>query len=246
MKKIYLMLSVLLLVLGTVFVVDAATDRNLRSFFSTEKGEVFSLEVGDTEEIVTKHGDITVELLEIAINPEWVSDVSVDDIILSDENPDPGEEVHITIPISNIGTGTAHGVGFDIRFGDEEMGGDHGEFSAIPWILPGETIEFEIDHTYEEEGSYTIMVSALVSNDIDNSNNIECKIFEVGNPPHGGGGCGALGPNDIPKYAHIIYTENRKGNEVTQEELWVNPDSFGDLVEVLKMSLTEALMTVPM
>ncbi len=214
--------------------------------FLTEKGELFLLNQGETETIQIQGGRITVQLLEISHDPESISDVRIDDIIFSDTNPDVGENVHITVPVTNIGTGAAHDVGVHITYGDEHQNGSQGGEGIIAQINPGETVVLEYDHIYDEENIYTVMFVAKAGNDIDNGNNIMCKEIRVGDPEGpGSGGCGALSQQVIPKDAHILYKKYHGNNVIDQQELWLSADNIGYVVEVLKLSDEKALLAVP-
>lgn len=211
----------------------------------TERGELFLLEVGETEEIFGQGERIEVELIEIGHNPEEVSDMRLDYIELSDENPDPGEEVGIEVSITNIGTGAAYAVSLSMTYGDEHLGGDSPSYPMIEEIDPGETEILEFVHIYEEEGEYTIMAFVDAPNDINMGNNVECEQITVGDPQGGSsGGCGAFGPREIPKKAHIGY-EVTRGQVAEYETFWVGLSDIGEQLEILKLSDLQALLSIP-
>jgi len=212
-----------------------------------ERGDLFILDVGETKEVFSPGNRIYVEFLEIDYDPDAVSDVRIDDIILSNENPDPGEEISIDIPLTNIGTGVAEFVSVYVNYGDEEEGSGHEGPHIIQEILPGDSYVVEVNHMYQNEGEYTIMIVVRSPNDIQMGNNVECKNIRVGDPQGSGGGCGALGPNDIPKDAHIFYTEYQHGDVVDQQDLWLRVDDIGQEIEVIKLNEYESkvLLSIP-
>ncbi|MFC2143536.1 CARDB domain-containing protein [Candidatus Aenigmatarchaeota archaeon] len=244
MNKTILLIVLTIVVLGTLGIVSAQTDIQLPFF--TYEGDLFLLEEGETEDIKIRGGRITVELLEIDYNPDEVSDVMVHNLTFSNDNPMPGENVNMSVLLTNIGTGAAHTVSVKLAFGDEGQGGGSHGMPVIPEILPGETVELEFSHVYEEEGYYTVMVLARVDNDIDLSNNIICEEIQVGDPQGShGGGCGGMAGTDAQKKAHIIYTKYRGSHVIDEQELWLTQDDIGLVVEIIKLDELRSLMTVP-
>lgn len=238
MKKAILL--TITLILGIVLVASAQGEVSLPIF--SEKGELFLLEQGETETIQIPSGRIDVQLVEIGHNPAEISDLRVDDITFSNNNPQPGESIHIAAPITNVGTGIARAVELQTNYGT----GESSTPAIVVEILPGQTISNEYDYVYNEEGIYTIMVVARTDNDINNANNIVCEQIVVGNPQNGGGsGCGALPQNIIPKKAHVLYKKYRGQNIVEEQDLWLSVDGIGSVVEVMKLSNTKALLSVP-
>ena len=241
-------LLAIILILGILAIANAETIKGEVSqvfpyLFMTQKGELFLLDVGETQTVATSTGRITVELLDFGYNPDDVSDVAVDDILFSDENPLPEEIVHITVPITNRGPGATSGLGFDLDFGDGAGGG----FGAPLTLRPGETHFFEFDHAYREEGTYTLRALAEVDNDIDMSNNVLCESIEVGDPMGGGSSCGGGGgPSMLSEEAYIQYTVyDRNGSILEQRDFWITPQDIGLDVELVKMADSKALLVVP-
>lgn len=242
-KKAYFLLP-LIIIMGTTAIANADSKDALVANRFIEKGDLFSLQVGEAKEILVLGGRATVELLEIGYNPDEISDVQINEIILSDENPDSGEEIVFAVPVRNIGTGLAYGTSVDFQYGDEFQGGNgEDSIAVIPIILPGETIELEFAHTYLEDGYYNLMVISSVSNDINTGNNVVCEQLKVGNPEgeSGQGGCGALPQQILPKDAHLIYTVNND----EQYDLWLSPEDVGAELEVIKLADNKILLTVP-
>jgi len=233
----------LIVVLATVAVAasQGTVEIDLKTLL-TEKGEMFLLAPGETERI--DGGRITVELLEIGYDPAFISDVRVDDIVFSSDNPQQGESVHITVLVTNAGSGTAH-ASVTVTYGDEQDGSSTGGVSIVE-LDPGQTEILEFDHTYTEERIYTVMVVAQANNDINTGNNVRCEEIRVGNPEGpGSAGCGALPQQVLPKQAHVLYTRYQGQNVVDQQGLWLSSDDIGFVVEIIKLSGSKAVLSVP-
>ncbi|GEM_PF-2768333 len=242
MQKGMMFLLILLVSFGAVLAANFGeeTTKQISSWFSTEKGEIFLLQPGESKEIKTREEIIVVELLEIGYDPRDVSDLRLDNILFSDETPGVGESVHITVTVTNIGTGSAYNVALDPLYGDEGLGHGHSGMGRFE-IASEETVTFELDHMWETDGVYITVFMVKTLNDVNNGNNVECEEIIVGSGGSGSGGCIGFGPNDITKKAHLTY---RSG--LNEEELWLNQDDLGYLVEVLKLNDRMALLTVPM
>ena len=242
MKKVAILILITFMTSAAIVnaeTIQQGTDRFVSFLTMPQKGESILIPEGETRTIFTQNGKITVQLLEIAHNPAEVSDIAVGEIQFSDENPEPGQEVFISAPISNIGTGDA-GVSIQISYGDGIEG------SVMAMILhPGESTDLKAAHTYSVEGAYSIMISAFAGNDIDTSNNIQCRTIRVGNSSEGAGGCGIPSPSIIPEKAHILYTEYSHGQVINSQDIWLSPEDIGQAVEVLKLGRDKALLTVP-
>jgi len=238
--KSSIILLVALILTGVAFANADAIQQELSFLSITEKGELYTLGIGETKTIYTDSGRITTQLLAIDYNPSEISDVHIEEIRFSNENPQPGEPFFIEIPLTNEGSGVAQGV-LEVKFDEQSSS------ASIINLQPGESSSLEMQKTFSEAGYYTLIAHAQVNNDIDLSDNLVCATIKIGEPEGTAvGGCGALGPAAIPKEAHIHYIEfNGRGRVINEQDLWLSPEDMGFPVELIKLGIDRTLAVIP-